>query len=125
MAVYKTVQGLVHNYGGLLGTHSPFLIPFLAGCSHSTDSHSLDARYDGSRSVPGCCLLPLLVHPIAFFWFTHIPLTFSRSLSTAGTSAPNTAFVLAVFYSAATLSGAFGGLLAVRAPISRRRISHS
>jgi hypothetical protein len=29
MAVYKTVQGLVHNYGGLLGTRSPFLITLL------------------------------------------------------------------------------------------------
>ena len=64
--------------------------------SHSPDSHALDARHDGSRPVPRCCLLPLLVHIPLPFWFSHPhsnPLTFSF-LSTAGTSAPSTASVL-------------------------------
>jgi hypothetical protein len=71
-----------------------------SGYSHSTDSHSLDARHDGIRSVPGHYLLTLLVHIPLPFWFSHphsTPLMCSP-LSTAGTSAPSTAFVLPSFF---------------------------
>jgi hypothetical protein len=118
MAVYKTVQGLVHNYGGLLGTRSPFLIPFLLVVLTPRTATRWMLGMMEAGLYPGVVYYLSWYIPLPFFG----SVTFSDVLSFSFHSwykRSEYGIRAAVFFSAATVSGAFGGLLAVRAPISR------
>ena len=87
--------------------------------SHPTDRHAVHARHDGSRSVPRCYLLPLLVRiPLPFLVQLHPHSNLLMFSSHSWYKRSEYGIRAAIFFSAASVSGAFGGLLAVCGPIS-------
>jgi hypothetical protein len=68
MAVYKTVQGLVHNYGGLLGTHSPFTLLAVILTPQTATRWMLGTMEAGL--YPGVVYYLSWYIPLPF-WFTH------------------------------------------------------